>query len=152
MRGELMKRKVIGSKDDASIGIWWYIEDSSKVIGYSKPLDAGYLDRMYVQYDRTSNHMNMWKQCVSDFLNNDSTIYKKGYKSLYRGRVIYCPMTMSYIVNCSEELRKNSEFRDAILQFFNLRGCRYDFQPLEHYRNKLELTGDPAVDSQYYEV
>lgn len=147
-----MKRKVVGSKEDASIGIWWYLENSNKVIGYSKPVNDGYVDGTYVQYDRTSNHMNMWKNCVADFLNHDSEIYNKGYKSLYRERVIYCPMSMSYVITCSEDLVKNAEFRDAVLPFFNLRGCRYDFQPLAHYRNTLELTGNLAVDSQYYEV
>lgn len=147
-----MERNVEGNKDDASVGIWWYIENSNRIIGYSKPLVSGYLDIMYVQYDSISNHLNMWKQCVADFLNNDQSVYNKGYKSLYRGRVLYSPMTMSFIITCSDDLRKNADFRNAVLDFFNLRECRYDFRPLEHYRYKSELTGNPAVDSQYYEV
>lgn len=63
---------------------------------------------------------------VIDNRSYDSEIYNKGYKSLlYRGRVIYCPMSMSYVLTCSEDLMKTAEFRDAVLQFFNLHGCRY---------------------------
>ena len=141
------------SRSNGQIGIWWYT-DNKDIWAKLKPTDQGYLDGLYYQYDNTTNHLNTWRQVVADNVENKeeaNTIIAKGYKSLERGRVIYNTATQCYEVICSKELVNDKEFRDKLVDAFNLSGNRVEFNALSHYY-KSELTGNPALDSFEYEV
>lgn len=141
------------SRSNGQIGIWWYT-DNKDIWAKLKPTDQGYLDGLYYKYDNTTNHLNAWKQVVTDNVENKeeaSKIISKGYKSLERGRVIYNTATQCYKVTCSKELVNDKEFRDKLVDVFNLSGNIVGFIAFSHY-NKSELTGNPALGSFEYEV
>ena len=140
-----MKRYIrAADRSDGLIGIWWYDESKQAVISACESVDDGELDGDYIQYHK-GNHMNLWQSLAPDNMRD------KGFKSMYRGRVIYNTRTQCYEITCSEDLMNNFEFRKAILEHFQLTECRREFIPLYHYKHKLELTGNPAVDSSYYD-
>lgn len=143
-----MKLYVRASRGEALVGIWWYT-DNRDIWALSCPVDSGVLDGVYVQYSDNKNHMNMWNSIVKEHVQDEDEqqkILAKGYRSIERGRVIYNTATMSYEVTCSNSLINDKEFRSAIASYFQLEGNRYEFVALNHY-GKLELTGNPAVDS-----
>ena len=146
-----MKRYVHATADrgDALVGIYWYTDDH-RVIGLAEPVGDGLIDGEYIQYSG-SNHMQAWNLVVRDNISGFEAdkIIKKGFKSLYRGRCIYSTMTPTYTVTCSEDLKDDLEFRQKIKDYFQLGSVRVTFVALDHYKNKLELTGNPAVDNLY---
>ena len=147
-----MKRFIKASTTSGLIGLWWYTP-LNKFWSFKRDLDNGYNDGNYIQYDNEDNHLSLWKQAVINNLDKKETadrVYSKGYKSFERGRVIFNLRTQCYEILCSGNLYRNSEFRTAIIDEFNLRGCRYDFVPMQHYQ-KSELTGNPELDKFYYE-
>lgn len=146
-----MKRYIKSSKDDAFVGIWWYT-DSGEVIGVMKSLSEAELDGNYYQYSSTENHMTLWKSvCQAYFEDSWEQIYNLGYKGLERGRIIYDTRTQTFVITCSANIANDIQFRKAVIDAFNLTGCRYDFEVLSHYA-KLPLTGNPAIDSMNYEM
>jgi len=60
-------------------------------------------------------------------------------------------MTQTYVVTCSEHIINNREFRSRIKDYFQLDNVRVSFESLNHYRDRLELTGDPAIDEFYFD-
>lgn len=147
-----MKRLVTASITDGLVGIWWYTP-LNKFWSFKKDIDTGYNDGNYIQYDKEDNHLSLWKSAVNNNLDDTKlidSVYAKGYKSFERGRVIYNIRTHCYEILCSSIMYRNSEFRNAILDEFNLRHCRYDFIPMQHYQ-KVKLTGNPELDKFYYE-
>lgn len=147
-----MKRVVSAAdRGDGLIGIWWYTDDGH-VIGLSEPVDDGTIDGRYIQYS-SGNHMTRWRDVVSQFIQDDpDSIINQGYKSLYRGRVVYDTLTCCYVITCSEDLKKDSQFRKDIIDYFQLSQCNREFQGLDHYKYKNSLTGNNAVDSQYFDM
>lgn len=148
----LLKRYIRSSLTSGLIGIWWYTDDGV-VFGKSAYLDDGFNDGSYIQYSDKENHLSLWRECVYETFDKTTAdaIYRLGYKGLERGRVIYNLRTQSYEVTCSEDIVHNEDFRQAIIDTFDLNGCRYDFYALSHYC-KLPLTGNPAIDKFNYEV
>ena len=107
-----------------------------------------------MQYSNSQNHCTLWRTAVKNSVSDtdeQNKIIARGYKSIERGRVIYNIRTQSYEIICSDALLKDSNFRNKCIEYFNLKGNRYDFQSLSHY-GKQGLTGNPALDSMYYEV
>jgi len=146
-----MKKVILAAdRGDGLIGIWWYTDDR-QVIGLSEPADSGRADDRYVQYSK-GNHMSNWRKVVTEFIPTGAEeLIAKGFKSLYRGRVLYDTMTACYVVTCSADLIHNIPFRDAITGYFQLSECNRRFETLDHYRYKNELTGNPAVDAFYFD-
>lgn len=145
-----MKRMIMAAdRGDGLIGIWWYTDDN-QVIGLSEPVDSGKLDGQYIQFS-SGNHMSRWRDVIKDFIPSElqESVLSKGFKSLYRGRVIYDTLTSCYVITCSEELKNNSQFRKDIVDYFQLSQCNRQFMGLEHYRYKRELTGNPTLDEYY---
>lgn len=139
------------SRGDGLVGIWWYTDDN-QVIGVRKSVNQGYQDSEYVQYDNSSSHLSLWSKVIKSVYGNTkqaNDIINQRYMSLERGRVIYNLLTRTYIVTCSNVIVNNIDFRQAIIKFYNLQNDRVDFTPLEHY-NKVELTGNPALDNFMY--
>ena len=131
-------------RSDGLIGIWWYDELSDAVSGVAEPVDDGVIDGDFIQYHK-GNYMTFWKS------NAPEGMYEKGFKSMYRGRVIYNTRTQCYEITCSEFLISNELFRKSIISYFQLSECRREFVPLNHYRSKVELTGNPSVDALYFD-
>lgn len=148
---KLIHKYVRGSTTSGLIGIWWATDDLS-IFGVTHTLDEGYNDGIYIQYSDTENHLSLWKRVVYEVFDKPQAdeIYKLGYKGLERGRVIYDLRTQCYVVTCSEAMLNNIEFRQEIKKFFELGGCRVDFEALSHY-SKLPLTGNPAIDQFIYD-
>lgn len=148
-----MKRMIVGAdRGDGLVGLWWYTDDK-KVIGVSEPVDNGRLDGNYIQYS-SGNHLSRWRDVISEFIpeGEREAIISKGFKSLYRGRVIYDTLTSCYIITCSEDLKNDTEFRSKIIEYFQLSNCNRQFQSLDHYKYKNALTGNPAVDEHYLDI
>lgn len=135
------------------VAIWWYTDDGN-FWDFSKSLDDADEDFGYLQYSNSQNHCTLWRTAVRNNVSDvdkQNEIIAKGYKSIERGRVIYNIRTQSYEIICSDSLLKDPDFRNKCIEYFNLKGNRYNFQSLSHY-GKQELTGNPALDSMYYEV
>lgn len=147
-----MKKLITASITDGFVGIWWY-KPSDEVWAFLRNLDDGYNTGDYIQYDKEANHFSLWRSAtqrnIADAKKADEQ-YSKGYKSLERGRVIFNLRTQSYEILCSKNIFADDNFRQSIINAFNLKGCRYDFVPLNHY-TVAELTGNPALDKFYYE-
>ena len=97
--------------------------------------------------------MNLWRNAVREHISGKAEqdkVISKGYKSIERGRVIFNIRTQAYEIICSDMLFKDSTFREKCVKYFNLSGNRFNFEALHHY-NKQELTGNPAIDSMYYD-
>ena len=141
------------SKTESSpVSIWWYT-DSREFWDFSVSIDDAAENRGYLQYSNTENHMTLWRKAVNTFMEDTAKrdeVIAKGYKSLERGRIVYNIRTQCYEIICSSALVNDPEFRKACVEYFDLSGNRYDFEALAHYR-KQELTGNPALDSLYYE-
>lgn len=134
------------------VSIWWYTDDG-EFWDFSKPLDDAEEDHGYLQYSTTKNHMNLWRTAVKDHIadvSEQNQIISKGYKSIERGRIVFNIRTQAYEIICSEALVNDPEFRTKCVKYFGLSGNRYDFEALHHY-SKQELTGNPAIDSMYYD-
>ena len=134
------------------VGIWWYT-DNGIFWDFSTTLDNAEDDHGYLQYSLTKNHMNLWKTALEKFVTDPherDTIYRKDYKSVERGRVVFNLRTQCYEVICSDKLVNDVTFRNNCIKQFNLSGNRLDFIALHHYA-RIELTGNPAVDSLYYD-
>lgn len=144
-----MKRYIKSSTTSGLVGIWWIYND--QVVADVKTLDEGYNDGNYINYDEIKNHQTEWRRLITQYIpKNASELVLKGYKCIERGRVIYNLRTQCYEVICSEPVFNSESDRQLLLDAFDLKGCRYDFVPLHHYF-KLELTGNPAIDSIYYD-
>ena len=134
------------------VSIWWYTDDGV-FWDYSKTLDEAEDDHGYLQASLTKNHMNLWQTVVTDNISDPErckAVIADGYKSIERGRIVFNIRTQSYEVICSEALVNDPEFRKACISYFGLSGNRYSFEALHHY-GKQKLTGNPAIDSMYYE-
>lgn len=150
----MIMKKYIRAVDrgDALVGIYWYLEDSNKVIGLSESVDNGELDGEYIHYSGP-NHFRAWRNVIKDNLpdSEQEEMINKGFKSLYRGRCIYSTMTQTYVITCSSELINNLEFRSKVKEYFQLDSVRVSFTALDHYAHKIELTGNPAIDAFYFD-
>ncbi len=144
-----MYKYVKASVNSGFIGIWW-ITDDNQIIADMLPLDNGYNDGNYIQYDEFKNHMTEWRRLVTTSFEDPDPYLKLGYKGLERGRVIYNLRTRAYEVTCSSAIFKDSDKRRAIVDAFDLNRCRYDFVPLSHYF-LCPLTGNPEIDNMNYE-
>lgn len=131
------------------VGIWWIY--NNQVIADALPLDSGYNDRSYIHYDENRNHLTEWSRLIKNSLPPDeaSSVISEGYKSLERGRVLFNIRTRCYEVICSEAVYKDLDLRNLIVDYFELRGCRYDFIQESHY-HIAKLTGNPALDQFEY--
>ena len=122
-----MKRYVKSSSTSGLIGIWW-IRDNQVVADY-KTVDQGYNDGSFINYDEKKNHLTEWSRLIKEYFPEEADqIIQKGYKSLERGRVIYNLRTQCYEVFCSHEVFSDLEKRKLIIDAFDLRGCRVDFE------------------------
>lgn len=145
------KTPIMASYKEGLVSIWWYKD--GEFWDFSKTTDDAVECQGYLQYSNTKNHLNLWSQAVTTFVDDPSErekIRNAGYKSLERGRVIFNIRTQCYEIICSTELANDPEFRKTCVDYFNLRGNRYDFVPLHHYGVQ-KLTGNPALDDMYYE-
>lgn len=148
-----MKLTIKESYKDGFVAIWWYTDDG-EFWDFCKSLDDAEDDHGFLQYSTTKNHMTLWRDVVRSHIcdeNKQKEIISKGYKSIERGRVVFNVRTQSYEIICSENLVNNKGFRDKCIEQFNLNGNRYDFIQVNHY-GKQELTGNPNLDSMYYET
>lgn len=148
-----MKIQIKESYKEGLVSIWWYT-DNGDFWDFSKTLDTAEDDHGYLQYSTTQNHLTLWRNAVKNHINDQNKqkeIIAKGYKSIERGRIIFNLRTQSYEIICSDKLVNNTEFRNKCIEYFNLKGNRYDFIQVNHY-GKQELTGNPALDSIYYEI
>ena len=139
------------SYKEGLVGIWWYY--NNEFWAFTKTLDDAVDDHGYLQYSVTENHLRLWRAALDRFVkdtNLRTDLLNKGFKSVERGRVIYNIRTQSYEVICSNELVNDITFRNNCINYFNLKGNRVDFFALPHYY-KLNLTGNPALDSSYYD-
>ena len=142
---------VTASKSNGLVSIWWYTDDR-EFWDFSTVQDAAVDCYGYLQYSDTKNHMNLWRTAVAKYVpaEDQESVLAKGYKSIERGRVVFNVRTQAFEIICSDALVNDVEFREQCIKHFNLQGCRYSFEALHHY-GKQELTGNPAVDSMYYE-
>lgn len=131
------------SKSSPMIGVWWWAGD--EIIGTKTDIKRGVLQGANIQYSDTENHMTLWSKL---FKNTD--YYSKGYKCIERGRVYYDTQTCCYYVICGEHIINDAKFRKAVLDFYNLNGQNVRFNSLAHYKYTRELTGNDAVDADYY--
>lgn len=93
-----MTKYIKASREDACIGVWLYT-DSGEVLGLFKPTDKGVLDGAYVQYSDKDNHLTERRHALELFIHDTElreSIYRKGYRSLERGKVIYNTRTQVY--------------------------------------------------------
>ena len=112
---------------ECPVSIWWYKD--GEFWDFSKTTDDAVECQGYLQYSNTKNHLNLWSQAVTTFVDDLSErekIRNAGYKSLERGRVIFNIRTQCYEIICSTELANDPEFRKTCIDYFNLRGNRYD--------------------------
>ena len=132
------------------VSIWWYTD--GEFWDYGCTLDDAVENYGYLQVSLTDNHLNLWRKVVLSKVDsaNADAIIEKGYKSLERGRVVFNIRTQAYEVICSQALIDDADFRRKCIDYFGLSGNRYSFEALSHY-SKQELTGNPALDSLYYE-
>ena len=147
------KSKITASYRRGLVAIWWYT-DSGEFWDFVKTLDDAEDDHGFLQYSVTQNHMTLWMDAVRANVSDpdkQKSIISNGYKSIERGRVVFNIRTQSYEVTCSDALVNDTEFRSRCIERFNLSGNRYDFIAIRHY-SKQSLTGNPALDSMYYEV
>lgn len=144
-----MKRYIKASFTSGLVGIWWIY--NNQVIADVETIDEGYNDGDYINYDPQKNHQTEWRRLVKESLPEDEAnkLIAKGYKCIERGRVIYNLRTHSYEVTCSEEVFKDWDKRQLIIDAFDLNTCRYDFIKLNHYYIA-ELTGNPELDRFEY--
>lgn len=148
-----MKLKINESYKEGLVAIWWYT-NGGEFWDYCKTLDDAYNDGYFLQYSGTQNHLTLWRTAVKDHIPNDEEqkeVISKGYKSIERGRIVYNLRAQCYEITCSDELVKDENFRKNCVDYFNLKGNRYSFVPMQHYA-KQELTGNPSIDSMYYET
>lgn len=149
---KLIKTPITAAYKEELVSIWWYTDDG-EFWDFSTTTDYAVENHGYLQYSNTDNHLTPWKKAVNTFVEDASRrneIISKGYKSLERGRVVFNIRTQCYEVICSSTLVNDPAFRKACVAYFNLSGNRYDFEALSHY-SKQKLTGNPALDSFYYE-
>lgn len=137
--------------DEAFVGIWWWT--GNKIIGEKISKDKGENIDGLIHYSHTENHVTLWKRVLKDNFSEQEykKQYNKGFKSLYRGRVYYDPRTSCYEITCSKNIVDNQDFRTKVIEFHNLTNKRKEFVTLHHYENLRELTGNVAVDADYYE-
>lgn len=146
-----MKRYIKTTRDNAKIGVWWYTDDG-EIWAKSCLTDDGVPMSMYLQYSKEDNHLNLWPSVVKEHLQDQDAVHRinKGFKSFERGRVIFNCATCCYEIICSASIINNRDFRQAIIDYFNLSNSRFEFVKLDHY-HKEELTGNPALDEFYYQ-
>ena len=145
-----MKVYIKGSLTSGLVGIWWIYGD--KVIGKSVPLDSGYDDGRYIHYDDFKNHSTEWKSVLQEQIPEKfEELYPQMFKSIERGRVVYNIRTQSYEIICSEEVAKNPELIQKIVDSYELANCRYDVYADRHY-HVYKLTGNPTLDGMEYGV
>lgn len=144
-----MKRYVKGSLTSGYVGIWWIL--NGEVIGDAVPLDKGYNDGSFINYDDFKNHSTEWSSTIKDNVEGDEAdeIISQGFKSIERGRVVYNLRTQSYEIVCSESISKDVDALRQIISEFELQGCRYDVVPSAHY-HIAKITGNPALDDLEY--
>lgn len=143
---------VKASRNSGLVAIWWYT-DNGEFWDYSTTLDDAVECHGYLQASNEYNHMSLWRKVVRKYISDpqeQAAIIAKGFKSIERGRVVFNIRTQCYEIICSEVLVNDRDFRDACKSYFNLNGCRCEFEALHHYF-KQELTGNPAVDDMYYD-
>lgn len=133
------------------VGIWWWTGD--RIIGEKVSKDKGENIDGLIHYSHIENHVTLWKKVLKDNFSDKEykEQYDKGFKSLYRGRVYYNPRTACYEITCSKCIVDNVDFREKVIKFHNLSNERKEFVILHHYENLRELTGNAAVDADYYE-
>lgn len=133
------------------VSIWWYT-DNEEFWDVSCTLDEAVESYGYLQVSLKDNHLNLWRKVVNEHVpeNEVTKIADKGYKSIERGRVIFNIRTQAYEIICSKTLCDDPKFRQNCIDYFGLSGNRYSFEALNHY-GKQELTGNPTLDSLYYE-
>lgn len=135
------------------VSIWWYTDDGV-FWDFSKTLDDAEDDHGFLQYSTSKNHMMLWRDAVKKHINDcdeQKKIISNGYKSIERGRVVFNIRSQCYEIICSDKLVNDNTFRNNCIKYFNLSGNRYSFIPMNHY-SKQTLTGNPALDSLYYET
>lgn len=122
--------KLNTSRGEGFIGIWWFVDN--EIWGVRTSLEKAYLSGRYYQYSDTENHLSLWEKVKSIFDKYGS--YKSlGYKAVERGRVLFDTMTQVYVVTCSAELVGNKDFQEAVIDFYDLKGNRVEFEALTHY-------------------
>lgn len=133
------------------VGIWWWT--GHKIIGVSKEKDSGANIDGLIHYSETENHVTLWKKILRENVTEEefSRQYEKGFKSMYRGRVYYDPRTACYEITCSKNVIDDNDFREEVIKYYHLENTRKEFVALHHYEYIRELTGNAAVDADYYE-
>ena len=141
----------IEEKVSPNVGIWWWTGE--KIIGVKVEKEHGKSIDGLIHYSDVENHVTLWKRIVKDnFQENEfKSVYGKGFKSIYRGRVYYDPRIGCYEITCSKHIIDDAAFKTSVVDFYNLSSVRKEFVPLHHYENTRELTGNQAVDEDYFE-
>ena len=143
---------IYGGHQTGLVSIWWYTDDG-QFWNFSKTMDSADEHYGYLQYSETQNHMTLWRQAVKDHIKDKSeqdAIIAKGFKSFERGRIVYNIRSQCFEITCSSALFTDRSFRNSCIDYFGLKGNRYEFVKLDHY-SKQELTGNPAIDEFYYD-
>lgn len=149
---KVKRTPITSSYKEGLVAIWWYTDDG-EFWDFAKSLDDAEDDHGYLQYSLTKNHLNLWRTAVIKNVVDpelQTEIINRGYKSIERGRVVFNIRSQCYEVICSQALVNDTDFRDACIKQFNLSGNRVDFIAMNHYR-KEQLTGNPALDSYYFD-
>lgn len=152
IKGEAISRRDASRITNAPyLSIWWWTGD--RIIGVTKDKQEGSNIDGLIHYSDTENHVTLWKKVLMDNYSSEEfkQQYEKGFKSLYRGRVYYDPRTACYEITCSKNIIDNDRFRNAIIEYCNLKNVRKEFVALHHYEYIRELSGNVTVDADYYE-
>lgn len=146
-----MKRYVRASLTSGLVGIWWIYNNT--VAADAVPLDDGFNDGNFVNYDEFKNHSTEWKRIITTcFPEEADSIIENGYKSLDRGRVVYNLRTQCYEVTCGDEVYNDIDKRKLLVDAFDLSDCRYDFVNLGTHYHIASLTGNPTLDAFEYGI
>lgn len=129
---------------EGNIGIWWFY--NNKVVGMYVPLSEGVAYRGYIQFDKIKNHITEWESTIKEQLPEALDFIPKGYRSIERGRVIYDPRSMVYVIVCSNALAADSNVIKLIADEFEISNLRYDVMPSSHY-DIPTYTGNPTLDN-----
>lgn len=116
-------------KRNGLVGFWWYTP-SKNIIGTFATLEGAKRDGDYYQYSNNLNHLSVWKDVVATQVNDENErnkMLRYGYRGTDRGRVVYDTRTGSYEVTCSMKLARDSEFREKVINAYNLKNEKIYF-------------------------
>lgn len=115
------------SLDISRVGLWWRSE-TDDLWAKSSLVKDGYSNELYIQYDPTITHKSCWNNVVWQYLEGPKMLetIKKGCQHLEKGSVIYNCTTGRFEIHCSEEIAKDTDFINQIIQYFGLVDRNFD--------------------------